>query len=232
MEKGTLVHQMVLGGVKLHTIQATLASGKKKGQRAMNFQCTAAKEEADDARERGLIPVFEHELEELQILADTVKAALHSFGVVLEECERETTHQWVSPEGIECEGTPDLRQVGASIDTFDLKVGYTANPDAWDGKLYADGADIQAAAYEEQAHAQYGFGRPTRHFIVAAETELWCPVTILPVSETYLEVGRNRWSRAKRLWKQCWESGEWPAYSSRPLSPPGYVLHREESLQT
>lgn len=231
MEKGTLVHQMVLGGVKFHVIQAKLASGKRKGQTATNFQCTAAKEEADEAREGGLIPVFEHELEELQTLAQNVKAALHDFGVVLEDCERENTHQWTSLEGIECEGTPDLRRIGNSIDTFDLKVGYTANPDNWDGKLYSDGADVQAAAYEEQAQAEHGLRLPTRHFIVAAETEAWCPVTILPVSECYMEIGRKRWARAKRIWQQCWETGVWPEYSSRPLSPPNYIVQREEFAQ-
>lgn len=230
MEKGSLVHQLVLGGFQFHTLQAKLASGPNKGQPATNFQCTAAREEADEVRARGFIPVFAHELEELELLASNVRSTLLEFGVVLEQCEREQTHQWTSPDGIECEGTPDLRRVGPVIDTFDLKVGCTANPDNWDAKLYADGADIQAAAYEEQARAQYG-DAPTRHFIVAAETEAWCPVTILPVSESYLEIGRKRWARAKRIWRQCWDTGVWPEYFPRPLTPPGYVIQREEYLQ-
>ncbi len=230
MEKGSLVHQLVLGGYQFHTMQAKLASGPNKGQRATNFQCKAAQEEADDVRSRGFIPVFAHELEELEALAANVRTALVMAGVELDKCERELTHQWTSPDGIECEGTPDFRFVRPVIDTFDLKVGYTANPDIWDKKLYDDGADIQAAAYEEQAHEQYG-NVPTRHFIVAAETEAWCPVSIMQVSETYLEIGRKRWARAKRIWRACWESGEWPEYSTRPLTPPNHIVQREEFAQ-
>jgi hypothetical protein len=230
MEKGSLVHQLVLGGVQLHTMTATLSSGPNKGQRATNFQCKAAQEEAEEVRARGFIPVFAHELEELEELARNVRGALAMAGVNIDKCEREQTHQWTSPDGVECEGTPDLRRVGPVVDTFDLKVGFTANPDIWDKKFCDDGADIQAAAYEEQAQAQHA-GAPTRHFIVAAETEAWCPVSILPISESYMEIGRKRWARAKRIWRQCWESGEWPEYAARPLSPPNYIVQREEFAQ-
>lgn len=236
MEKGTLVHAMVLGTVAFHVIQATLASGKRKGERATNFQCTAAQVEADEARASGLIPVFQAELEELQRLAENVRRALREHGADPCECECEKPHQWLGDAGlfgagVECEGTPDMRSVGATIDTYDIKVGFTANPDRWDSKLYDDCADIQAAAYEEQALSQHGTGRPTRHFIVAAELDKHCPVTILPLSECYLELGRKRWLRGKRLWQRCWETGEWPGYVSRPLSPPNYIIQREEFIQ-
>lgn len=231
MEKGTLVHQLVLGGVQFHTITATLASGKNKGKTATNFQCAAAKEEADAVRARGFVPVFEHELKELQHLASNVRMALLEFGVDLEACEREKTHQWTSPEGIECEGTPDLRLIMPSqVITFDLKVGYTANPDDWDRKLDADCSDLQAAAYEEQAQSEHG-DLPKQHIIVAAETEAWCPVSILPVSESYMEIGRKKWTRAKHIWRNCCEDDKWPGYQSRPVSPPNYVIQREEFLQ-
>lgn len=232
MEKGTMVHQLVLGGgVRFHTIQATLASGKKKGQRATNFQCTAAAEEAEDARSRGLVPVFERELEELHQLAANVRTALAAYGIDLEACEREKTHQWTSPEGIECEGTPDLRLIERhQILTLDLKVGYTANPDDWDRKLDADCSDLQAAAYEEQAEEEHG-SLPKQHIIVAAETEAWCPVSIMPVSESYMEIGRKKWARAKHIWRNCCEDDKWPSYRARPLSPPNYVIQREEFIQ-
>jgi hypothetical protein len=231
MEKGTLVDQLVFGGLNAHVIQATLSSGKRKGERATNYQCPAAKDEADEARARGQVPVFEHELEEAKQHAEHIRAALHDFGVDLEQCERQVTHQWVSPEGVLCEGTPDLRDVPkVKVVTFDLKVGYTANPDIWDRKLDTDGCDLQAAAYEEQAQFQYP-GLPTEHYIIAAETEAWCPVSIMPVSESYMEIGRKKWARAKRIWLDCWERDEWPGYRPRPLSPPNYVVMREEFAQ-
>lgn len=231
MEKGTLVHQMVLGGLQFHVITATLASGPNKGKRATNFQCTAAREEAERVRANGFVPVFEHELLELQELAHGIRVAIAAYGIDLDACEREKMHQWTSPEGIECEGTPDARLVTPTgIITLDLKVSYTANPDDWDRKLDADCSDLQAAAYEEQAQAEHG-DLPKQHIIVAAETEAWCPVSILPVSESYMEIGRKKWARAKHIWRNCCEDDKWPGYQSRPVSPPNYVIQREEFLQ-
>lgn len=228
METGTLVDQLVFGGLNVHVIQATLTSGKRKGERATNYQCPAAKEEADAARAKGKVPVFQHELDEANGHAARIRSALLDHEINLDQCERQAKHEWVSPDGVECEGTPDLRLPPTNrVVTLDLKVGFTANPDVWDRKLDSDCCDLQAAAYEEQANYQYP-GLPTEHLIVAAETEAWCPVTIMPVSEAYLEIGRRKWARAKRIWRECWERNEWPGYTARPLSPPTYVLMREE----
>lgn len=224
MERSTLVHAMVLGGAQFHTIGAKL----KSGEDATDFKCPAAREEAERVRAAGFIPVFSTELELIRELANHIKQAIRDEGIDLDACEREQHHEWTSPEGIECEGTPDLRLVADGIWTYDIKVGYTANPDEWDRKLDTDHTDMQLSAYEEQAAFEHG-NVPQQHFVIAAELEGWCPVTIMPVTESYMEeVGRKKWRRAKRRWQECWATGIWPGYRGRALVPPEYVVRREE----
>lgn len=224
MEKSTLVHAMVLGGAQFHTISAKL----KSGEDATDFKSPAAREEAERVRATGFIPVFAKELGEIRELAQHIKQAIRDAAIDLDACEREQHHEWTSPEGIDCEGTPDLRLIAGTIWTFDIKVGYSANPDEWDRKLDTDCVDMQMSAYEEQAAFEHG-DIPQQHFVIGAELEGWCPVTIMPITESYMEeVGRKKWARAKRLWRKCWETGEWPGYRGRPLVPPEYVIRREE----
>lgn len=225
MQRGSVVHQLVLGGRQYHTMQAVLESGKNKGKRAINMQGKAAQAERDIALANGFIPVFEHELDKLELAASAFRSQLQAHGIEVDKCELEEERTWTTPEGLAAWGTPDARYRGRKVVTLDLKYGATANPNDLDFHVFAMGYDIQGAAYEEEAR-QNGWSGPYEHLIVSGENEEPFCCTVNPLSESYMTIGRDRWQLAKAVWKRCLEHEDWPEYASRPLVPPESVLRK------
>ena len=213
MEKGTLVDQLVFGGSNFHVIDADSYRTKK------------AQEERDTARDNGMIPVLAEEFEPARRLAGSIKSRLMMEGLDLEKCDKQQTLQWITDEGVAAEGTPDL---AFEVDTVDLKVGFTANPDKLEQHVYEMGYHIQGAAYQEARRSHLKSDRRGRHWIVAAETKSGADcITIAPLSPAYIEIGMRAWRRAQMIWVKCWETNEWPEYTSRPLQPTKNVMFRE-----
>jgi len=215
MEKGTLVDQLVFGGSNFHVIDAA------------DYRTKAAQQARDAAREQGMVPVLADEFEPARRLAGAIKSRLMMEGIDLEKCHKQETLQWTSAEGVECEGTPDLI-MGAT--TVDLKCGHTANPDKLEQHLYDMGWHIQAAAYQEAVSLHYHPDAPGqgRHYLVCAETKSGADcITIAPLSPAYIELGMRAWRRAQHIWVKCWETNEWPEYTTRPLQPTKNAMFRE-----
>jgi hypothetical protein len=240
MERGTLVDQLVFGGANFHTVSARLKSGPKKGELATNWQCAEAQEQAKEARARGQVPVFEHELEAAQQVAGAVRARLLEEGIELGQCIKQDTVQWTSRLGVECEGTPDLAYLVREglkahsyvhkVITIDLKVGENADPEYLDDHIYNMGWDIQGAAYQEAMAFLYpeAEGRGA-HWVLASDANPPNCITFAPLSPAYLAIGQARWERGQHLWVACQATGVWPEYVNRPLSPSKRVYFKEGS---
>lgn len=238
MERGSLVDQLVFGGANFHTVTARLKSGKKKGELATTWQATEAQEQAKEARARGQVPVFEHELETAQQVAGAVRARLLGEGIELERCVKQDTILWASRLGVACEGTPDLVYLVPSARggvlrwvVIDLKVGENADPEYLDDHIYNMGWDIQAAAYYEALSSLYpeAEGRG-EHWILASDANPPQCITFEPLSPAYMAIGQARWERGQQVWIKCHETGEWPEYAKRPLSPTKRVYFKEGSV--
>ena len=214
MEKGTLVDQLVFGGANFTVIDAG------------DYRTKKAQEARDAARESGMVPVLADEYEPARRLAGAIKARLLAEGIDLSRCHKQETVQWTSAIGTLCEGTPDLWvEAPGGYLTIDLKCGHTANPDRLEYHLYEQGWHIQGAAYQEALNS---WKCPGQHFIVCAETKSGADcITIAPLSEMYMSIGRMSWEKAQRIWMTCWERNEWPEYTARLLMPPKSVLVQE-----
>ncbi len=226
MDLGSLVDQLVFGGASFHTINAD------------SYRTKAAQTERDAARERGQIPVLEHEIEPAQRLAGRIRATLLEEGVELEKCQKQQHMEWESPVGIisnngrptPCAGTPDLAILRArEWITIDLKVGGKIDPEYLDRHVCDQYWDVQAAAYQEAGHTLYHTDGRGGHFLLCAETSGAQMVEIYPFSESMMELGRRRWARAQYLWNHCRNNNEWPGYKRRDLVPPDWLYERETS---
>jgi hypothetical protein len=220
MESGSLVDQLLLGGSQFHTVSAN------------DWRTKAAKEQRDKARERGFIPVLAKDLGALETTAGRVRSRLLEHGIDLSQTMNQQTLAWTT-EGVDCEGTPDIilhaptRHV---IVTADLKVGEKCSPGDLDRQVYDMCWDVQGAAYGEAALSLLtaeSEGMRHEHWIIRAQDKgPWC-VTICPLSEAYLELGRRRLRRARAIWRRCLDTGDWPEYESRLLIPPAWALAAE-----
>lgn len=239
MNRGTLIDQLVFGQTNYHTVTAPYASGPRKGQPAEDWTSKAAKDERAAAEERGQLPVLQHELDNAREVAGGIRAALMAEDIDLSTCVVQHTIQWDGPGGVKCEGTPDLYFVhrdeeGAPIcvDTIDLKTGDNANPEWLDGHVHAMGWDIQAAAYQEAVHSLFPEANQRgQHWLLVAECEGPRCITFEPLSSAYMDIGYSRWTKACLTWKQCIETGVWPEYPKRPISPSRSVMFKEGLTQ-
>lgn len=244
MQRGSLVDQLVFGGAAYQVVDATYKSGPRKGQPCTDWLATEAIKQKSEILARGQLPVLQSELEKAQTIAGRVKSILLEANFDPKFCRSQHTLTWTSKLGVECEGTPDFYHVLSSraaglgpdelgntppvrVDTFDLKVVESCNPDYLDKHVADMGWDIQGAAYQEAVHANWSTVQERgMHWILAIEAESLIGV-VCPLSEAYLEFGKMRWERAQVIWAHCIESNTWPGYKSRHLVPPQYIIERE-----
>lgn len=208
MDLGTLLDRHVFGGMDdVGVVDAKDLRTKK------------AQEQAKAIREAGKTPVLKREWDAAAEMAKAVLEEVYKW-IEPSRCATQRTYRWVGPHGVLCEGTPDaVYMPSAERLTWDLKLVASADPDDLERQIYKFGWDIQAAAYTEATGAE-------QHVIVAAEKGGAGEVVWYPLSDEYLDVGRQRWSDAAAIWKRCLETGEWPGYQSRTLHPPRYAVMR------
>lgn len=229
MRRGTLIDQLVFGGREYEVVEARLKSGARKGELATNWLCKEAKEAKEEIEARGWLAVLPCELESAQATAGRVKACLLEHGIDIDsgECMKQHTLQWQGETANE--GTPDLimkfRQTGR-IDTVDMKVT-DCHPDRLGAQIYDQGWHIQAGAYQDAMNhlRNHLLGNLGRHWLLVVD-EKRDIVTMRPMAEDYMELGRRDWFRAQRLWKQCWETGQWPEFPPEPVTMPRHVRYK------
>jgi hypothetical protein len=218
MDRGTIVHGLLLGGSNFEELDFA------------DFRTNAAKAARDAVRAQGRTPVLSHKLAELRETVGACRAALLEAGINLSRYKREHNVLWTSPEGIECEGTLDAFD-DASI--VDVKVCESAHPEKFSRHVYDFGYDVQAAAYTEALDTLEPERAGRRQYIWAVvEPDAPYRCLVRNIGAMYLEIGRNRWSRAKATWQRCLRENSWPDYTEGTLAiePPGYIIKREEEL--
>lgn len=219
MDRGTLIHRLVLGaGRDWHVIDAD------------DYRTKGAREERDAARERGLVPVLRDELDAAQATASAILARLGDHGLSLGgESEVKTAWEEQSRSGtVLCRGMLDHLD-GARI--IDLKTTARADPDTFERAMVSRGHDIQYTAYLSALESLRPelVGRAEMLFVVA-ETEPPHALLIGSPAGDMIELGARRWRRAVEVWGRCLAADDWPGYPTRihDLHAPAWVLQREE----
>lgn len=199
-----------------------------------DYRTKAAQVARDEAISNGLTPVLERVHQEHKILALLVReTVLHVLGYDLTTCGHQVAVAWDSP--IRCRTkldawTPDLLWI------LDLKTSSNADPDWLHRHCVDQGWDIQAAAELEAVTALHPdlCGRVRFADVVvedgSAHDKPSC-VTVYEIAGSMLELGQSRWRRAKALWAECLERGDWPAYSTTIVQAvaPAYEMAKEKA---
>jgi len=189
MNKGTLLHSIVLGG------EYVVYPGERRGNAWKDFE----------AANEGKFIVTQKEYDVGHFAADAVLADRVAAPLLVGRHE----HGWRTElYGRPCAGRIDVAGAGF---TTDLKSTRDATP--WRFQR-----DCLRMAYHAQL-GWYGDARramgedPGEHFIVGVELKPPYPVTVLRVVPRALEEGR----KLVRLWleqlRACEESDEWPSYT-------------------
>lgn len=213
MNKGTVVHDMLLGGGKGYEVID-----------AKDYRGKDAQAQRDAAKEEGKTPILAGAYIECIEAANAVRKQLEAYGIPLVG-QSEGVMRWAEtlPDGrtVECKARVDHWLAGTVID---LKTCADARPSKL-AKHYVDfGYDIQAVAYRNGVEQNFGEVPPFLNIFVEMEAPF---ITVIAEPDPMmLALGLTRWNKALSLWADCLQFDSWPSYATKPVSltPPRWMV--------
>lgn len=232
---GKIVHALALGkGAEFEVVQKV---GRDKVRRdADDLKTVSAQEHAAEIRAEGKVPVLRDELTEAQamavaVLGDPVASALFSAGTA------EASAFWTdAATGVQCRARfdwlPDVVD-GQRLIVPDLKTAHNASRLEFTRSAGKWGYHVQDAHYSDAIKA-LGLDDDPMFVFVAIEkgTHL---VNILPFSAGDRRLGRALCDRARRVFRECNETGDWYGYRrgaelNEPMELPPYITYPQEEF--
>jgi len=213
LDRGAILHALLLGAGRSFVV-VRAPEGEEEFQ---DFRKKKAKEARDEARAAGKIPLLQHQVNGLEVVADELRQRIGFNGVHLTG-KSEVTIIW-EDEGVLCRARTDhliLNEHDATI--YDLKMVASAHPRAIQAHMEEYGSDIQAHVYPRAVAAVRPelAGRVAFRFVFC-EPEPPYAVVVAEPSGTMRELGELRWNRGREAWRECLSSGTWPGYATELL---------------
>lgn len=205
---GTAAHALLLEGVnKMAVIDA--ADWRKK----------EAQEQREIARAKGLIPVLNHQSEQLhgmvQMAHESIADSPDMRGFVLSDGEPEKSLAW-QMAGVHLRSKLDWLSPDKKL-ILDYKTTALSGPQAWMRSIGSSGYDLQCVMYQDAVYHNYNI-QPEFVFMVQ-ETEYPYLSYFVSLPEPWLDIGRRKYERAVMMWRECMTRNEWPAYDKRAYVP-------------
>lgn len=236
---GTAAHRLVLGvGDDFEAIPDGMLSSNGAAS------TKEAKEFITDCRARGVTPLKEAEVEVIHHIASKVGAALREMNMPIDPDHSEVA-MLAQFDGVWNRCMFDNLPPGKTY-ALDLKTtAGSVHPDAL-AKTVADrGYDVSAAHYLRILKELTGEERTMRFVFVekappfeVSVVELWSDGTMRPASdykpdetltEDWFADAEQKLGRARRQWRACLDSGEWPGYPRRVAQIAAPIWHRRNS---
>lgn len=215
---GHAVHALVLGvGMDIEVIPGP-------------WTTKAAKQDVATARAAGCVPIKPEDWQRAKTAAAAVRE--HPIaGPLFSAGEPEVSMFWTDETtGVRCRGRLDWLRTAGRLLTVDLKTCQDANPSAF-GRIAAKfGYSLQQRWYREGYAATTGGEMPPLLFVLV-ETEPPHAVSVVQLDDEADQVGAALASRARERYRDCTESGSWPAYAEDvhvASLPRWYVTDAEE----
>lgn len=215
-------------GSAAHTVLLENNPGLLHVVDAPDWRKKAAREERDLARESGFIPVLSHHEKSILKMAELASRAIARSADLcggLEHGSPERTIVW-NDGGVWCRSRPDWVANDNSLILDYKTTNASAEPDSWiRGPMLGNGCDIQAAMQVRALSEVAKLAKNPRHVFVVQETSAPYAVSFVGTSPTMLAMGMEKFEFARRTWKECLDSKQWPGYTDRVCwaEPPDYA---------
>lgn len=204
---GTIAHQILLEGSfdRLAVVDAK------------DWRTKAAQEERDAARNAGLTPILIDKLAEVEAMVAAAREQLDQHNAappLFTDGKPEQTLIWEEPGGVTCRARLDwLRDDHTQV--LDLKTtSRSAHPRAYERALFSVGGDVQCAMYLRGLAAATGSKQWANFAWVVVETSAPFALSVIKPAADVLELGNRKVEYAIRKWRDCLETGSWPAYGN------------------
>lgn len=198
MSFGTLVHELVLNDGR--NIDVLFFP---------DYKTNKAKEARDHSLAAGRKPLLEKDALDIDKIATSVRKELHAIGVSgLSRTEIKIAFE---DEGVQCRAMVDAITHTCILD---LKTTEDASDIGVQRAILNYGYDIQAHAYRKAVHTVLGVNDGALPFVfLFVEKDPPFVARAVVLSGAMEKLGQLKWDRARKLWKQALETGEWPVYS-------------------
>ena len=223
---GNAAHKMVLGrGPDLEVVPgARWDTGKAKAQIA-------------EIRERGGIPLKDHEMQMVKDMAAAIRR--HPLASALLDPAYGAPEQsgfWIDgPTGIRrrvrFDWLPSIQSGRLLIP--DYKTASDASDRAMEKEIEKYGYNCQAAWYEEAAQALGLGGEDTEMLLIVQEKKPPYLINIVGIEFFSRQIGRGKNRAAIEIFAECMATGYWRGYSDAEpnyLALPGYAENRDKDL--
>jgi len=222
---GNAAHKLVLGnGPELVVIEHDTWNTK------------AAKAEVAEARERGAIPLKQHEMDMINGMADAIRN--HPLASALLDPAFGAPEQsgfWIDgPTGIRrrvrFDWLPSIQSGRLIIP--DYKTAADASDDAMQRDIAKYGYNQQADWYEEAARALGLGGQDAELLLIVQEKKAPFLINVIGIEFGSRIIGGAKNRAAINTFAECMSTGNWPGYGDEPnyLALPGYAENRDKEI--
>ncbi|GAP53846.1 exodeoxyribonuclease 8 [Arthrobacter sp. Hiyo6] len=112
---------------------------------------------------------------------------------------------------------------------MDLKTAASADPNEFGKTAHNFGYHQSAAHYIDGVKVATGEELPF-HFVLVEKTAPYL-VSVVQLDFEAVNIGQGLNDRAKRIYRECTETGNWPGYPSvEPVSLPMWAVYQSEDL--
>lgn len=191
----------------------------------------AAKEWAENMRAEGLVPMKAAELRPVFGMAEAVLRH-PTARPLFEVCEKREVSAFATVDDVRSRARFDALsdETPKGVYSVDLKTGDDATKAGFERSVAKWGYDVQQAWYQDVYQA--AAGRPIdEFFFVAVERAAPYEVAVFQLPEIWAQMGARKAAEARRIYRECAESGQWPGYDTtiQYLDPPTWVVFEHEA---
>lgn len=191
---------------------------------ADNWMGKAAKEAKAEALANGKQPLLSKEWAQVKSMRDAVMS--HPVARAAFTGHRAEASVFWEEDGLDLKCRPDAWKPGLLVD---LKTARDANPNEFGKTAHEYGYHQSAAHYIDGVKAAMGEELPF-HFVLVEKTAPYL-VSVVELDIEAINIGRQLNDRAKRIYRECVESGTWPGYPAAELiSLPMWAIYQTEGL--
>lgn len=180
---------------------------------AADWRTKAAREQRDEIRKWGRIPLLTEQWMRVTELVEVVRRELDTgfVPVPLTDGKPEQTLVWKEP-GVVCRGRLDWLRDDLAVFEDVKTTTRGANPLTWtQRRLWDLGLDVQAAFYQRGLRKLTGKDVEPR-FVLVESTPPYA-VSVLGLAPSALELAHEKVQWAIDTWRRCLSQDEWPGYT-------------------
>jgi len=212
---GTAVHSLVLEGDASSVTVVAHDNWLTKDAKAAKVKALAA----------GRQPLLEKEWQQVMDMRNAVMNHPEARALFTGH-KAEQSVFWTELDGLALKCRPDAWRPGLLVD---LKTTVNADPNEFGKTAHNFGYHQSAAHYIDGVQMVTGERLPFR-FVLVEKTAPYL-VSVVELDWEAIDYGRQLNDRAKRIYRECSESGNWPGYpATEPISLPNYAVYEMDEL--